>query len=335
MRNNIIKVGVIGLGVGEAHIKSYKNIKNVEVLAICDFDTKRLEEIKKKYKIPYAYTDSKRITENKEINLVSICSYDNFHYAQLISSFRNGKHVMVEKPIVLYKHQAEKVLKVWKESKCKITSNLILRQSPRFRKLKREIRKGFYGKIYHIEGDYIHYILQKITKGWRGKMPFYSTVYGGGIHLIDLMRWLIQEEVKEVSSFGNNILTQNTQYKFPETICALLKFESGATGKSLSTYGPKRTKFHSLNVYGSKRTFINSTSKAEIFLGDNQKDKILDKTAYPGFEKGDLLPEFISSILENKNPEISGEDIFRVMDICFAIWESYKKRKTIKISYLL
>ena len=51
MRNKTIKVGVIGLGVGEAHIKSYKKIKNVEVLAVCDLNIKRLEEIKKKYNI--------------------------------------------------------------------------------------------------------------------------------------------------------------------------------------------------------------------------------------------------------------------------------------------
>ena len=38
-------------------------------------------------------------------------------------------------------------------------------------------------------------------------MPFYCTVYGGGIHLIDLMRWLINDEVKEVCSMGNNLLT--------------------------------------------------------------------------------------------------------------------------------
>ena len=54
-----------------------------------------------------------------------------------MSAFNNGKHVMVEKPVVLYKKQAEKVIRAWKDSKCKITSNLILRQSPRFIKLKR------------------------------------------------------------------------------------------------------------------------------------------------------------------------------------------------------
>ena len=74
-------------------------------------------------------------------------------------------------------------------------------------------------------------------------MPFYSTVYGGGIHLIDLMRWLIKEEIQEVSSVGNNILTKNTQYKFPETICALLKFENGATGKSLALMALRELSF--------------------------------------------------------------------------------------------
>ena len=335
MRKKNIKVGVIGLGVGEAHIKSYQKIKNVQVTSICDINSRRLEIIKKKYNVPYAYEDSKKITENNDIDLVSICSYDNFHYTHLMSAFNNGKHVMVEKPVVLYKKQAEKVIRAWKDSKCKITSNLILRQSPRFIKLKKDIDNGKYGQIYHIEGDYLHNILHKIVNGWRGKMSFYSTVYGGGIHLIDLMRWLIKKEIKEVCSLGNNILTSGTQYKFPETVCSLLKFDDGATGKTLSTFGPKRTKFHSLNVYGTKKTFVNHTAEAEIFSGDSQKNKSFDKSTYPGFEKGDLLPEFISCILKNKEPVVSGKDIFRVMDICFSIIESYKKRKTIKISYLL
>ena len=330
-----IKVGVIGLGVGEAHIKSYKKIKNLEIKSICDFNTKRLKYISKKYQISNTYTDSLKITEDPDIDLVSICSFDNYHCEQLLSSFLNGKHVMVEKPVVLYKREAEKVIKAWKDSKCKITSNLILRQSPRFINLKKLVKKNYFGNIYHIEGDYIHFILHKIISGWRGKMSFYCTVYGGGIHLIDLMRWIIEEEVLEVSSIGNDLLTKDSNYKYPETICSLLKFQNGITGKTMTTFGPKRTKFHSLNIYGSKKTFINHTDNAEIYSGDKLTDRVKDKSHYPGFEKGDLLPDFVKSIRNNKNHEVSGIDIFRVMDICFAIWEAYKKRKTIKISYLI
>ena len=330
-----INVGVIGLGVGEAHLKSYKEIPNVEVVSICDLDTRKLDKIGKKYNIERRFLDSKKITEDPAIDVISICSYDNFHAEQLISCFKNGKHVMVEKPVVLFKNEAESVIRVWKDSKCRITSNLILRQSPRFINLKKMIENGDYGTIYHIEGDYLHNILHKITEGWRGKMSFYSTVYGGGIHLIDLMRWLIEDEIKEVCALGNNILTSNTSYNFPETITSLFKFSNGATGKNTSTYGPKRTKFHSLNVYGTKRTFVNHTGSAEIYSGDQKSNLIKDKSAYPGFVKGDLLPEFIDSIRRNINQNVTGEDIFKVMDVCFAINESYRKKKTVDVSYIL
>jgi len=334
-KNKKINVGIIGLGVGEAHLQTYRKLSNVEVVSICDINPKRLELIGKNYNISRKFLDSKNITEDPEIDVVSICSYDNFHAEQLISSFRNGKHVMVEKPVVLFKSEAERVVREWKDSKCKITSNLILRHSPRFKNLKKMIKNGDYGTIYHIEGDYIHNILHKITEGWRGKMSFYSTVYGGGIHLIDLMRWLMEDEIKEVCAVGNNVLTSNSSYNFPETITSLFKFLKGATGKNTSTFGPKRTKFHSLNVYGTKRTFVNHTGDAEIYNGDKKSDLIIDKSPYPGFLKGDLLPEFIDSIRKNIEQNVTGEDIFRVMDVCFAINESCNKKKTVDVSYIL
>ena len=48
MSNPLMKVGVIGLGVGEAHLKSYQAIENVEVRSICDLDEVRLEAVGKK-----------------------------------------------------------------------------------------------------------------------------------------------------------------------------------------------------------------------------------------------------------------------------------------------
>ena len=43
----------------------------------------------------------------------------------------------------------------------------------------------------------------------------------------------------------------------------------------------------------------------------------------------------IDAIKNNQDPEITGKDIFNVMDICFAIWESYQKKITIDVSYIL
>ena len=317
-----LKVGVIGLGVGEAHIKSYKKIKNVHVLSVCDLNIKRLNEIKKKYNVPNIVKNYKEITENKEIDVVSICSYDNYHAEQIISCLRNGKHVMVEKPAVLNPLEAEDVIKEIENSKLFITSNLILRKSPRFIKLKQMIENKELGEIFHIEGDYWHHILHKITNGWRGEMDFYCTVYGGGIHLIDLMRWLLQDEVAEVSAMGSSIPTNLSKYKWVDTITSIMKYKKGATSKSTTSFAPIRNKFHSLNIYGTKKTFINDVPYGKLydFGGDDVKPSYMEEI-YPGTEKGDMLPDFIESIRLSQKPQVNETDIFRVMAICFAIWD--------------
>ena len=46
------------------------------------------------------------------------------------------------------------------------------------------------------------------------------------------------------------------------------------------------------------------------------------QTPYPGMEKGDLIPDFISAIRDDRLPEVSFRDVFRVMDVCFAAKES-------------
>lgn len=330
-----LRVGVIGLGVGERHIASYQNIPGCEVRAICDIDSQRLKEVGGRSNVEERYLDYRRVTEDPEIDVVSICSHDDAHAEQAISAFRNGKHVMIEKPIALYRHDAEALLRAHQDSGCRLTSNLILRQSPRFRELKQMIAAGEFGDIFYMEGDYIHSILWKIVTGWRGKMDFYCVTYGGGIHLIDLMRWLIGREVIEVCGMGNKVLTQGTDYQYPDTIINLLRFEGDALAKTITTFGPKRPQLHGLNIYGTEQTFENDVPDGKLFTGDRPEDGRRMATAYPGIEKGDLLPDFVAAIREDREPEVSARDVFRVMDICFAAWESVEQRRHVPVSYLL
>jgi predicted dehydrogenase len=329
-----LRAGVIGLGVGEAHLRSYAAIDGVEVAAICDTNPVRLIEIGDRYGVGTRANDYRAITENPEIDVVSICSYDDAHAEQLLSAFRHGKHVMVEKPVVLHRREAEAVYRAFADSGCKITSNLILRRSPRFREVKRLIEAGAFGDIFYLEGDYLHQILWKITDGWRGRMPFYCTFYGGGIHLVDLMRWLMQDEIGEVSAMANNVLTRDTGYRYPDFFAALMRFGRGAIAKCATTLGPQRTKFHALNVYGSKLTFVNDMPAAKLFKGDRPEDESAMTVPYPAMEKGDLLPDFIAAIRTGGKPPVDEIDIFRVMDVCFAVAEAAEKGRTVKVQYL-
>ncbi|MGE0254638.1 MAG: Gfo/Idh/MocA family protein [Alphaproteobacteria bacterium] len=333
MSRRPLRAGVIGLGVGEQHVLSYAGIDGVEVRAVCDLDRERLTRVADAWNVPERYEDWRRVTEHPDLDVVSICSYDDRHAEQAISAFRHGKHAMVEKPVALSRGEAEAVLRAQQDSGRRITSNLILRRSPRFIELRRMIRDGSFGDIFHIEGDYIHDILWKITEGWRGRMAFYCVVFGGGIHLIDLMRWLIGQEIVEVASMGTAIRSRGTAYRYEDCITSLLRFDSGATGKTLTTFGPRRTQLHALNVYGTKRSFVNDTPDARLYDGDRPENVQTVTTPYPGMAKGDLLPDFISAIREDREPDVGARDVFRIMDVCLAAWEALAARRTIEVSY--
>jgi predicted dehydrogenase len=330
-----IRAGVIGLGVGEQHVAGYRSVPGVEVAAICDTDPKRLAEVGRRNDIPLQTADYRKITEHPDIDVVSVCSYDMAHAEQVLSALQHNKHVMVEKPVVLFRPELEQVVRAQQESGLLLTSNLILRESPRFKALKRMIAAGEFGEIYAIEGDYIHDILWKITEGWRGKQPFYSVTYGGGIHLIDLMRWLVDDEVIEVAGMAAKILTRGSAtYPYPDTITNLLRFSRGATGKTMTSFGPPRPHFHALNVFGTKKAFVNDLPDAKLFDGTDEKDNVHAFTEpYPAYEKGNLLPDFIAAIRDGKEPNVTARDVFRVMDICFACWEAADKGRHVQVSY--
>lgn len=331
-----LRAGIIGLGVGEAHIKGYQSHPDCEVAALCDFNDKKYRIFQKKYPSMMVCKDADDILKNPGIDVVSIASYDNYHYAQVAKAIRNRKHVFVEKPLCLHKKEALAIRALLKKNPVlKISSNLILRQCPRFRWLRDKIKKGGMGKIFHVEGNYNYGRLEKITQGWRGKIDFYSVVLGGGVHIVDLLLWLTGDRVVSVGAFGNRLASENTPFRYDDSVTAILNFKSGMTGKVSVHFGCMRPHFHDLAVYGTKATFINEPKHGLFYRSRDPKvaaDKI-DKP-YPGVHKGDLICNFVKSIVDGSPAEVSREDIFKSMSVCFAIEKSVKEKRLVSVEYI-
>lgn len=326
---------MIGLGVGEAHIEGYLRHPHCEVLGICDLDATRLTSVGDAFSIPFRTTRAEALIDHPEIDVVSICSYDNVHAQQAIRALRSGKHVMVEKPVCLSMEEAEAVLSAAQDSGRYLTSSLILRASPRFRHVKQLTEQKALGDLFYVEGDYLHGILHKITEGWRGKMDFYCVTYGGGIHLIDLLRWLVADEVAEVFSYGNQICSRDSAYRYPDCIVSILRFRNGCIGKTMTSLGCVRPQLHSLNLYGTRGSLFNGYETADWFESTHREEVKKITAPYPGVMKGDLIPEFLDAILAGRKPPINEIEIFRTMSVCFAAWESCRSGKPVKVHYII
>lgn len=323
-----LNVGIIGLGVGERHLEAYGGHPWCGSITVCDLDGKKTERIQKKYPAVKVARDANEILTDPNIQAVSIASYDHYHYAQVCQAVKNNKHVFVEKPICLHPREAKTIKKLLNaRPRLKISSNLILRTSLRFLRLKRMIQSGRLGEIYYMEADYNYGRIEKLTKGWRADLDHYSITCGGGVHMVDLLLWLVNGTVRKVTAFGNNISTNGSKFRYHDLVVSLLQFKSGLIAKMSVNGGCVRPHYHHVVVYGTKATFVNGNDYGLLYCSRDQSKKPLKiYEDYPGVHKGGLVNNFIESIVKNKEPEITAEEIFNTMSICFAIDQAVNKR---------
>jgi predicted dehydrogenase len=334
----MLNVGIIGLGVGEAHIAGYNAHPGSCVTTICDLNPARAKQIQDKFgNLQIARTDDD-VIKDPSIQVVSIASYDNDHYRQVMEALKNDKHVFVEKPLCLFEHEARDIKRALNEKPhLRMSSNLILRKSPRFAHLKKLMDQGKLGQIYYIEGDYNYGRIHKLIDSWRGDLDFYSVTLGGGIHLVDLLLWLTNDEVVEVSAQGNRICSEGTKFKFNDLTVALLKFKSGMVGKVASNFGCVSPHYHQLSVYGTRGTFINDLPHGRLYTSRDAKEAVQPVTeAYPGVPKDALIFNFIESILTGnpQSADVAMEDVFKALSVCFAIDDAVRQGSTVTVNYI-
>ena len=107
------------------HFKAYENNPNTYVKYLCDFDKKLLSNFKNK-KINLISRPDQIYLDN-DVKIVSIASFDEFHFEQVINAIKFNKNIMVEKPICLTKNQFNKIQKALLKNKVIISSNMVLR----------------------------------------------------------------------------------------------------------------------------------------------------------------------------------------------------------------
>lgn len=331
-----LRAGVIGLGVGEKHAEALAENADCELVALCDHDAGRLAQVAPRFPGVRAVEKDIEILDDPTINLVCIASYDDMHFSQAMRALHHGKHVFVEKPFVVHEHEARAVRKQLERNKhLRLSSNLILRRSPRFVDLRRRIERGEFGRLYHLEADYSYGRLEKITKGWRGQLEFYSAVHGGGVHVTDLLMWLAGDRIVEVSAFGNAIASAGSGFKNFDNVVAAVRFESGAVGKVGVNFGCVMPHFHPVEIYGTQATFINGRECAWLYTSrDPQVPPVRIETEYPGVRKGDLIAGFVNAILGRGPADVSEEDVFASLSVCCAIERSAHAGAPVRVEYV-
>lgn len=323
-----LRAGVIGLGVGEQHILGYR-AAGVEVVALCDMSPDKRAEASRKYPECRIFESAEALLDAEDVDVVSIASYDHHHAAQVVRAIAGGKHVFSEKPLCMNEDELGAIRDTLKRNPgVRLSTNTILRMSERFRDVHGRVRAGELGRLYCVEADYNYGRLHKIQAGWRGEIVDYSVMLGGGIHMVDLLIWMVGSPVIEVSAVGNKVCSAGATFQTPDMVMAWLRFDDGTIGKVGANFGCVYPHFHKVALYGTEGTFENGIGGGVLIRSrDPQETPQSIQSAYPGTAKGDLIPGFIDAILGKGRAAVEEADVFRTMSTCLAIDKSLRTGK--------
>jgi predicted dehydrogenase len=255
----MLRCGVIGLGnAGRKHLKVYEDHPECEVVQ----------------------TANQEFDWDVPMDLVSICSPDQFHAAHIEQAETCGIDIFSEKPLVTNRTDL-KNLKFGRElqerrgqQNVRLSMNMVMRA----RVPKTE-------GAYRIDAAYNWGRKEKL-KGWRGYFD-YHPILGGGIHLIDLM---IRDKgiPQKVESFHQ-----------PLTSTTLLQWE-GCLGTLVSDLNSPPPHFHQYDVW-HEESFWRYPGGPD---GERYSDSVVQTS-------------FIDSILHGAEPMVTEEDVFNTMKVCF------------------
>ena len=337
----MLKMGIIGLGkMGEFHINWMTPENQLELIAGCEKNQKRAEELRKKYDFRI-YTDVDEFLSNeKDLDFAVIVTTHESHEFLAIKCLNAGINVIVEKPMTMTYESAQRMVAASEKNK----KHLFVHQSSRwdreFLLLKETIESGKLGEILQIESKatfcdegWPEWGVEGSDNPWRIKAQYGGgMLYDWGPHLVDEICLLMGKDPKGV--YG--ILQSGVWSKeVDDYFFAVLDYEDVVC--QIECSNNTRIPAPRWHVIGTKGTFY-VQGKTEPFWGNvdisyvkDNGEKIFEKIELvdvkeSGIEGGfyrDLVP-FLEGKLDSF---VSMYDTAKVVKILEMIKKSSNERK--------
>lgn len=152
--NKKLRIGIIGTGgIANAHMDSYKNMPDVEIVAGADLVPGKAEAFFKNHGVEgvRCYESHEDLIANETLDAVSICTYNSTHAACTIAALNAGINVLLEKPMCVTTEEAVEMMRAEKKSGKILSVGFQPRFDANMRMIKKIVESGTLGKIYYIQ----------------------------------------------------------------------------------------------------------------------------------------------------------------------------------------
>lgn len=254
MTKSTVRFAIVGCGrIAQRHAEHINN--QGTLIAVCDVVKQRADDMAAKYGAR-AYYDIKDLLANeKDIDVVSICSPNGLHSTHSIQALKAGFNVLCEKPMATSVHDCGEMIKVAEQANKRLFAIKQNRFNPPVAAVKKAIDEGRLGKIYSVQlSCFWNRNPDYYANSWKGTKDMDGgTLYTQFSHFIDLLYWLVGD-IRNVSTYMANYSHKDI-IEFEDTGVAIVEFYNGAIGTVNYTVNSYEKNMEgSLTIFAEKGT---------------------------------------------------------------------------------
>ncbi len=190
-----LKVGIIGTGgISGAHIDGYQKLPELcEIVSLCDINQDAVNAVGERLGVAGRFTDyEEMLSKGPQLDVVSVCTPNNYHRGPTVAALEAGCHVLCEKPIAGSAADGAAMVAAAQKAGRRLMIGLHNRWNANSQAIKSFIDKGALGHVYHAKA------IATRRRGIPSWGRFYEKAYstGGplidiGVHILDLTLYMM------------------------------------------------------------------------------------------------------------------------------------------------
>jgi len=252
---NKLKFAIIGCGrIAERHAEQINRLAVLQ--AVCDTVESHALNLGKHFESNVYTSYDDLLLNEKDLDVISICTPNGLHAEHSIKAFRHGIHVLCEKPMAISVFDCGEMIKEAEKFNRRLFVVKQNRYNPPVKAIKQALDENRFGKILSLQLNCFWNRNKDYYSGseWKGTNKLDGgTLFTQYSHFIDLLYWMFGD-VKRVEAMTKN-LNHEKIIEFEDTGVVILEFYNGIIGTinyTVNSFGKNME--GSLTVFGEYGT---------------------------------------------------------------------------------
>ena len=233
----MIRFGIAGFGLHAVKrmMPGFALAQNCQVTALSRRDLTKAQESARQYDIAHAFASTAELSRCPEVDAVFVTTPNSLHLADTLAALACGKPVLCEKPMGMNAAECRQMVEAARQKKILLGVAQVFRFEESVTRLRERIQAGEIGRPLLARSEFSFKAGKEHARTW----IYDRSLAGGGpiadvgVHCIDTLRFLLQDEVVRVSARG----VANPEFPDMEDAAALtLEFSRGTLGSVLVSY---------------------------------------------------------------------------------------------------